>query len=83
MTKMPTITFRHLITQVKKLVFKAVRQKGSHIRFVHPDGRKTTIPDHGNKDVPKGFLRKIIQIDLDLEVEDFFEIMKSREIIKN
>ncbi|MGM0610594.1 MAG: type II toxin-antitoxin system HicA family toxin [Thermodesulfobacteriota bacterium] len=29
------------------------KQKGSHIRFVHPDGRKTTIPDHGKKDAPR------------------------------
>ena len=32
------------------LLFERIRQQGSHIRFVHPDGRKTTIPDHGNKD---------------------------------
>lgn len=32
---------------VKNMEFQPIRQKGSHIRFVHPDGRKTTIPDHG------------------------------------
>jgi predicted RNA binding protein YcfA (HicA-like mRNA interferase family) len=53
--------------------FEAVRQKGSHIRFRHPDGRKTTIPDHGNQDVPYGLLLKIIKNDLEMDVENFFQ----------
>jgi predicted RNA binding protein YcfA (HicA-like mRNA interferase family) len=71
-TNVPSISFRSLIQEVKKLGFEAVRQKGSHIRFVHPDGRKTTIPDHGNKDVPQGLLVKIIRYDLEMKIEDFF-----------
>ena len=73
MTDIPTISFRALIQMVKKFGFEPVRQKGSHIRFVHPDGRKTTIPDHGNKDVPYGLLLKIIRYDLKMDVETFFE----------
>ena len=69
----PTLSFRKLIQQVKKLGFKMVRQKGSHIRFVHPDGRKTTIPDHGSKSVPHGLLIKIIRYDLEMKIEDFFK----------
>jgi predicted RNA binding protein YcfA (HicA-like mRNA interferase family) len=71
-TNVPSISFRSLIQKVKQLGFEAVRQKGSHIRFVHPDGRKTTIPDHGNKDVPQGLLIKIIRYDLEIKLEDFF-----------
>jgi len=51
--------------------FYKTRQKGSHIRYVHADGRKTTIPNHGCHDVPKGLLSKIIKQDLDISVEDF------------
>jgi len=72
-TDIPTISFRALIQKVKRFGFEPVRQKGSHIRFVHPDGRKTTIPDHGNKDVPYGLLLKIIRYDLKMNVETFFE----------
>ncbi|RLC18725.1 MAG: hypothetical protein DRI57_08030 [Deltaproteobacteria bacterium] len=64
--------FAELRKRVKKLGFRKVRQKGSHIRFVHPDGRKTTIPDHGSKDVPKGLLLKIIRYDLEMDISDFF-----------
>jgi predicted RNA binding protein YcfA (HicA-like mRNA interferase family) len=60
MTSYPTISFKNLIRKIQKLGFQQVRQKGAHIRFIHPDGRKTTIPDHGGKDVPKGLLSKIV-----------------------
>jgi predicted RNA binding protein YcfA (HicA-like mRNA interferase family) len=48
MTSYPAMTFKNLIRKIQKLGFQKVRQKGSHIRFAHPDGRKTTIPDHGD-----------------------------------
>jgi len=74
MTGISTISFRVFIQKVKRLGFVPVRQKGSHIRFVHSDGRKTTIPDHGNQDVPYGLLLKIIRYDLKMDVKTFFEI---------
>jgi len=73
MTSYPSITFKKLIQKVQKLGFQRVRQQGSHIRFIHPDGRKTTIPDHGNKDVPKGLLNKIIRYDLEMDLHDFWK----------
>ncbi|MGO8956159.1 MAG: type II toxin-antitoxin system HicA family toxin [Streptosporangiaceae bacterium] len=37
------------------------RVSGSHHWLKHPDGRTTTVPVHGNKDVPKGtFLARAI-----------------------
>jgi len=30
----------------RKLGFSLLRQKGSHERWAHPDGRATTIPNH-------------------------------------
>jgi predicted RNA binding protein YcfA (HicA-like mRNA interferase family) len=72
MTEYPTLSFRELAKKVKNLGFEKVRQRGSHVRFVHPDGRKTTIPDHGSKSVPRGLLFKIIRYDLEMNIEDFF-----------
>ena len=60
-----------LLKIVKRRGFSKPRQKGSHIRYAHADGRKTTIPDHGGKDVPKGLLVKIIKQDLNISVDDF------------
>ena len=72
MTSSPSLSFRDLIKRVQKLGFVSVRQRGSHIRFIHPDGRKTIIPDHGAKDVPYGLLVKIIRHDLKMNPKDFF-----------
>lgn len=74
MTDYPALSFHDLIRKVKKSGFEKVRQKGSHIRFVHPDGRKIAIPDHGNKDVPHGLLIKIIRYDLEMDIKDFFDM---------
>ena len=54
------------------LGFHATRQRGSHIRFEHADGRKTAIPDHGIKDVPVGLMNKIIRHDLQMDIDGFF-----------
>ncbi len=42
----------------------------------HPDGRVTTVPVHGTKDIPKGLLRKIIREDLKLGMDEFDELIK-------
>jgi predicted RNA binding protein YcfA (HicA-like mRNA interferase family) len=73
MKNIPSITFKDFIKRVEQPGFQRVRQKGSHIRFVHSDGRKITIPDHGNKDVSRGLLVKIIRYDLEITVDEFFE----------
>jgi predicted RNA binding protein YcfA (HicA-like mRNA interferase family) len=75
MSNFPAVSFNELIKFVESIGFIAVRQKGSHIRYAHPDGRKTTVPDHGNKDVPIGLLSKIIKIDIGLSLKDFFELI--------
>ena len=72
MSTTPAIHFNELKNRVEALGFRQVRQKGSHIRYQHPDGRKTTIPDHGYKDVPKGLLIKIIRHDIKISAEEFF-----------
>ena len=76
MTDIPSISFDRLIRSVEKLGFMKVRQRGSHIRFAHRDGRKTTVPDHGHRDVPKGLLFKIVRHDLEMSIDEFLEILK-------
>jgi predicted RNA binding protein YcfA (HicA-like mRNA interferase family) len=56
--------------------FEEVRINGSHHRFRHPDGRVTTVPDHGNDDLPIGLMRKIIREDIKIELEDFEKLVK-------
>jgi predicted RNA binding protein YcfA (HicA-like mRNA interferase family) len=74
LTPRAVISFREFIQRLQRLGFMSVRQKGSHIRFVHEDGRKTTVPDHGGKDVPLGLFCKIVRFDLEMTVDDFFRL---------
>jgi len=73
MHKFPAIKGNELKRFCEKLGFMAVRQKGSHVRMRHDDGRVTSIPLHSTKDIPKGLLRKIIKEDLEMSIEDFLE----------
>ncbi|HLD73023.1 MAG TPA: type II toxin-antitoxin system HicA family toxin [Candidatus Nanoarchaeia archaeon] len=46
---------------VEKLGFQKVHQVGSHVRYFHPDGKKTVVPVHGNEDLGKGLLLEILK----------------------
>ncbi len=52
------------------LGFEEIRQRGSHKRFRHADGRATTVPVHGGRDVSPILLRCIAR-DIGLTVQDF------------
>jgi predicted RNA binding protein YcfA (HicA-like mRNA interferase family) len=41
-----SVKYRQLIKFFKERGFLFARQKGSHERWIHPDGRKITIPKH-------------------------------------
>ena len=45
----------------KQLGFQKVRQKGSHARWKHPDGRSTTIPVHSNAEIGGWLFREILK----------------------
>ncbi|NEO36609.1 MAG: addiction module toxin, HicA family [Moorea sp. SIOASIH] len=45
----------------KQLGFQKIRQKGSHARWKHPDGRSTTIPVHGNAEIGGWLFREILK----------------------
>ena len=47
---------RKIIKILKDLGFEHTRTRGSHLRFVHSDGRKTSVPVHGNKEIGRGLL---------------------------
>ena len=49
-----------VIRILNKLGFKAIRQKGSHIFFRHPDGRSTVVPFHRGEDLSRGLIKSIL-----------------------
>ncbi|NJM49396.1 MAG: addiction module toxin, HicA family [Alkalinema sp. RU_4_3] len=57
----------------QRLGFEKARQKGSHVRWKHPDGRATTIPVHGKVDIG-GWLFYEILDQMGITEEEFDEL---------
>lgn len=75
MPPLPDLTGNALLKLLLKMGFVLLRTKGAHHRLKHPDGRVTTVPVHGSQSLPKGLLRKIIREDLELDLDDFLEMI--------
>jgi len=73
--RLPILRSEELIRVLERLGFSSPRRsKGSHFRYTHPDGRKTTIPVHKGKDIRRGLLRKILR-DVDISVEELQKLL--------
>jgi len=66
---------REVFAVLTSLDFEEIRQRGSHKQFRHPDGRQTTVPFHGGRDISPILLRRIIR-DIGLTPEEFLERRK-------
>lgn len=74
--KLPAISGREAVARFEKLGYSSVRQRGSHIRMLHPTDKSRkplTIPDHTA--IGKGLLRKLIR-DANISVEEFQQLKK-------
>lgn len=61
MSKLIPISGKRMCKLVEKLGFEKVHQAGSHVRYIHPDGRKTVVPVHSNEELGKGLLLEILK----------------------
>lgn len=68
---LPVLKPREVVQVLERLGFTQIRQRGSHRQFRHFDGRQTTVPDHGTRDVSPIILRQIIK-DIHLTSDEFF-----------
>ncbi len=48
-----------------------IRQRGSHMQYHHADGRATTVPNHGGRDIFPLLVRQIAR-DIGLTAEEFW-----------
>ena len=74
MPPLPVLTATQLVRVLEKAGFLAVRQKGSHLRLRHEDGRVVTAPLHAGRDIGRGLLRKILR-DAELSPEELAELL--------
>jgi predicted RNA binding protein YcfA (HicA-like mRNA interferase family) len=61
MPKLNFISGKELCKILEKLGFEKIYGKGSHVRFRHPDGRRTVVPVHNNENIGKGLLLEILK----------------------
>ena len=74
MPKLPIIKDKKLIKILGKIGFSKHRQGStSHLIMVHSDGRRTVIPIHPGKDIPKGTLKAILR-DIEITNNDFIDL---------
>ena len=71
-SKLPSFNARQVISVLMGHGFAVDRQSGSHTLFIHPDGRRTTVPIHGKRDLGKGLLRRIMR-DAELTLDDMLK----------
>ncbi len=66
----PVCNAREVVRVLRKHDFAIVSQKGSHQKWRHANGRQVIVPMHGNKPIPIGTLKSIIE-GSGLSVTDF------------
>ena len=74
MPPLPVLSGKRVLEILQKAGFVVSRQRGSHVQLRHPDGRITTIPVHGNNDIPRGTLRGILH-DMEISPEELSKLL--------
>ena len=74
MPPLPNLRAAALIRALERAGFQQTRQRGSHVRLHHQDGRVVTVPAHAGQDIGKGLLRKILR-DSELTVEQLLQLL--------
>ena len=72
---LPVLKPKEVVRILNKLGFLLARQKGSHQQFRHPDGRATTVPMHGSRDLSPLLLRQICK-DINVTIAEFLDAKK-------
>ena len=76
MPRLPALSWRDVDRVLQRLGFVAVRQKGSHVFYRHPDGRTTTVPHHAGRDIAPSLLRKVLD-DIRMTPDEFLTALRS------
>ena len=64
-----------VLRALRKAGFEMTRQRGSHIRMRHPDGRALTVPVHAGRVLGRGLLRKILR-DAKLSTDQLYSLLE-------
>ncbi|WP_239310919.1 MULTISPECIES: type II toxin-antitoxin system HicA family toxin [unclassified Frankia] len=74
MPAVPALRGAQVVKALEKAGFAVARIHGSHHIMKHEDGRRTTVPVHGGRDIRPGTLRSILR-DTGLTVDDLHGLL--------
>ncbi len=74
MSGFPALKLQELVRALTAAGFEATRIRGSHRILKHPDGRWTTVPVHGGRDIDPNLLRKILR-DISMSPGDLQQLL--------
>jgi predicted RNA binding protein YcfA (HicA-like mRNA interferase family) len=66
----PVLGAKEVVKILKRNGFMLIGQKGSHQKWRHANGRQVIVAMHGNKPIPIGTLKSVIE-GSGLDVSDF------------
>lgn len=73
---LPSLKPREVVKALKSAGFIELRQKGSHLVLFNKDtNTRVTIPMHQGKDIKKPLLRKIIEREALMKIEEFLKLL--------
>ena len=73
-SRLPIVKGSAVVRALERAGFRVARERGSHKRLRHDDGRVVTVPVHAGQDIGRGLLRKILR-DADLSVDEFLTLL--------
>ncbi len=59
--RFPVCSAKDVVLVLRRHGFGKIGQKGSHQKWRHANGRQVIVPMHGNKPLPIGTLKSIIE----------------------
>ena len=58
--KIPLLSGREVLAVLKRMEFREIHRKGSHVKMTHPDGRKIVFPFHDEVDNASDRVRSVL-----------------------
>ena len=75
MARLPSLTARKIIRDLKRAGFVEDRQKGSHLILIHPEtNARTVVPIHTGRTIKEPLLRAIVR-DANLTPDEFLKLL--------
>ena len=74
MPRLPIVSAAQIIKALERFGYRVARQRGSHVRMVHPERKDwpVTVPNY--KEIDRSLLRLIIQ-EANLSAEEFLSLL--------